>query len=182
MKISIKNARLAFPELFVAKAVNGEGDPAYSATFLIPADDPQVQEILDAMTKVAEAKWRDKAATMLSQMRKQDRLCLRDGADKAHYAGFAGHMYISARSKVRPMVVDRDRSLLTRDDGRPYGGCFVNGKVELWAQDNQYGKRINATLSGVQFVRDGEAFTGGGAPIRQDDFEDLSTDHADDLI
>lgn len=33
--------------------------------------------------------------------------------------------------------------------------------VEFWAQDNNYGKRVNATLLGVQFVRDGAAFAGG---------------------
>jgi hypothetical protein len=47
--------------------------------------------------------------------------------------------------------------------------------VEIWAQDNNYGKRINASLKGVQFVRDGDAFAGGGA-ASPDEFEDLSAD------
>ena len=41
--------------------------------------------------------------------------------------------------------------------------------VELWAQDNQYGKGVNATLRGVQFYRDGQAFT-GGRPLGEDEF------------
>jgi hypothetical protein len=45
--------------------------------------------------------------------------------------------------------------------------------VELWAQDNSWGKRINATLKGVQFYQDGEAFA-GGVSASADDFEDLS--------
>jgi hypothetical protein len=42
--------------------------------------------------------------------------------------------------------------------------------VEVWAQDNQHGKRINASLLGVQFVRDGEKLA-GGSTATADDFE-----------
>jgi hypothetical protein len=73
-------------------------------------------------------------------------------------------------------VVDRDRTPLTASDGKPYAGCFVNAVVELWAQDNQYGKRINASLGGVQFAADGDAFGGGGVRTEADDFDDLSVD------
>ena len=59
-------------------------------------------------------------------------------------------------------------------DGRPYAGCIVNGQVDVWAQDNpEFGRRINAELTGVQFVRDGEAFS-GGAPAKPDDFDDVA--------
>jgi len=78
-------------------------------------------------------------------------------------------------------VVDRDRTPLVAADGKPYAGCYVTAIVELWPQDNQYGRRINATLSGVQFERDGDAF-GGSAPASADDFDDLSSGAADDLI
>ncbi|MDC5277565.1 DUF2815 family protein, partial [Acinetobacter baumannii] len=62
---------------------------------------------------------------------------------------------------------------LVQADGRPYAGCYVNAAIELWCQDNNYGKRINASLRGVQFLKDGEAFAGGGV-ASEDDFEDLS--------
>ncbi|MDQ9777799.1 DUF2815 family protein, partial [Acinetobacter baumannii] len=53
---------------------------------------------------------------------------------------------------------------------------------ELWCQDNNYGKRINASLRGVQFLKDGEAFAGGGI-ASEDDFEDLSAaDEAEDPL
>ncbi|MBD0092018.1 ssDNA-binding protein, partial [Acinetobacter baumannii] len=35
MKIRLNNVRLAFPALFEAKTVNGEGDPAFSASFIL---------------------------------------------------------------------------------------------------------------------------------------------------
>lgn len=179
-KIRLQNVRLAFPEIFQPKAVNGEGEPAYSATFILAQDHPQLGAIEKAIKEVAEEKWKDKAAAQLARMRKTDKVCLRDGDDKP-YAGFQGNLYISARNKSRPTVVDRDLQPLTREDGKPYAGCYVDAVVELWAQDNQYGQRINASLRGVQFRAHGEAFSGGGA-ASANDFEDLSDLDGGDLV
>jgi len=49
------------------------------------------------------------------------------------------------------------------ENGKPYAGCYVNMSIRLWAQDNQFGKRVNAQLRAVQFVKDGEAF--GDKPV-----------------
>ena len=184
MKIQLKNVRLAFPTLFEAKAVNGEGKPAFSASFLIKPDDGQVDAINKAIDSVAKEKWGAKAEAVLKQMRAQDKTALHDGDIKSDYDGYAGHYYISARSSVRPLVIDADKSPLIEADGKPYGGCYVNASVEFWAQDNQYGKRINAKLRGVQFVRDGDAFGGGGGGASADEFDDVSSDFddADDLV
>lgn len=176
MKIRLTNVRLAFPALFQPQTVNGEGDPAYSASFILPIDHPQIREIKGAIKEVARAKWGAKADQHLTLMEKTDKTALHDGDLKSNYNGFEGHLYISARSKTRPTVVDRDRTPLTAGDGKPYAGCYVNAVVELWAQDNQYGKRINASLGGVQFARDGESFGGGGNPTDAEDFDDLSVD------
>jgi hypothetical protein len=54
--------------------------------------------------------------------------------------------------------------------GKPYSGCYVNAVIELWAQDNKFGKRINASLMGVQFLRDGQRLSGGGV-ASADDFQ-----------
>jgi hypothetical protein len=71
-------------------------------------------------------------------------------------------------------VIDRDKSPLTAEDGKPYSGCYVNCSLELWAQDNSYGKRINAQLGGVQFFKDGDAFSGGGSAADADDFDEIT--------
>lgn len=180
MKLKLKNVRLAFPVLFEAKTVNGEGKPAFSASFLIDPADPQVKAINAGIEQVAKDKWGAKADAILKQMRAQDKVALHDGDLKANYDGFPGNLYVSARSAVRPGVYDADKSPLVESDGKPYAGCYVNAVVELWAQDNNYGKRINASLSGVQFFRDGDAFAGGGA-ADADEFDDL-TEGADALV
>ena len=54
--------------------------------------------------------------------------------------------------------------------------------IDIWAQDNNFGKRVNASLGGVQFLRDGDAFAGGGVAA-PDDFDDISEGaDADTLI
>jgi hypothetical protein len=52
----------------------------------------------------------------------------------------------------------------------PFAGSYVVGLITLWAQDNQFGKRINANLLGVQYVREGTPF-GPGAVDVETDFE-----------
>jgi hypothetical protein len=174
MKVRINNVRVAFPVLFNPKSVNGEGDPAFSASFILdPVANKADLKVLDeAIVKAAEEKWGPKAATILAGLRKSGKVCLRDGDEKPEYDGYPGNMFVSARSKSRPLVIDRDKTPLVEADGRPYGGAFVNAVLDLWAQDNDYGKRVNATLSGVQFVRDGDAF-GGGRPASADEFDEV---------
>ncbi len=180
MKLTIKNTRLAFPALFEAKTVNGEGDPAFSASFILPPDHPQIAEIKAAMENLGKDKWGTKWPQVKKEIEAKDRSALHDGDTKADYEGYAGNLFISARNKTRPIVIDRDKTPLVQADGKPYAGCYVNASIELWCQDNNYGKRINASLRGVQFVKDGEAFAGGGV-ANADEFEDLSADEfADD--
>lgn len=187
MKVSIKNARIAFPALFEAKTVNGEGEPRYSAAFIVDPASVNAKELAKALTAVAKEKWGAKADGILAELKKKGRVCYVEGpktnGNGEVYDGFEDMHSFNASNKARPLILDRDKTPLSAADGKPYGGAFVNASVELWAQDNNFGKRINATLKGVQFVRDGDAF-GGGAPASPDDFDDLGVgeeETADDL-
>lgn len=182
MKLKLNNVRLAFPVLFEPKTVNGDGKPAFSASLLIDPADPQVKTLHAAIDQIAKEKWGAKADAILKQMRAQDKVALHDGDLKSNYDGFPGNLYVSARSATRPLVIDKDKAPLTEQDGKPYAGCFVNASIELWAQDNNYGKRVNASLRGVQFLRDGDAFAGGGA-ASEDEFDDIAEGaEAGDLV
>ena len=182
MKIKLQNVRIAFPQLFEAKTVNGEGEPAFSAAFLMAPDHPAVAELEAAFDIVGKEKWGAKWPQVKKELTAKDRLALHDGDTKADYIGFEGNMFVSSRNKTRPLVIDRDKSPLTAADGRPYAGCYVHASIELWCQDNNYGKRINASLRGVQFYKDGDAFAGGGA-ASEDEFDDIEDGAlADDLV
>lgn len=174
-RLLLKDVRLAFPHLFEPTTVAGEGKPRYSATLIIPADHPQLAEIRAKQEAVAKDKWRDKAAAMVKGLDKQDKLALHDGDTKVKYDGFPGNFFISAAAQenAAPTVIDRDRSPLSAKSGRPYPGCYVNASIEFWAQDNNYGQRINAQLRGIQFLRDGDSFS-AGRPADADEFEEVT--------
>jgi hypothetical protein len=182
-RIMLRGVRLAFPNLFEPGTVNGEGEPRYSAAFIIPADHPQLKEIEAKMAAVAADKWKDKGPSQLAGLKKQNKVALHDGDEKPNYDGFPGNFFISASAKVdsRPTVLNTDKTPLTERDGRIYAGCWVNASLDFWAQDNGYGKRINAQLRGVQFLRDGDAFS-AGRPADSDEFEAVTEGaDADDL-
>lgn len=172
-KVNLADARIAFPQLFEAVAPSsGEGKAKFSGAFLIPKDHPAVKKINAAIKEVSDAKWGAKAAATLKTLQAADKVCLHDGDNKSDYAGYEGNYFINASNTVRPTVLNRDKSPLQEKDGVIYSGCYVNAIIEVWAQDNKFGKRVNATLSGVQFLKDGDAFNGGRA-ASENEFEDL---------
>lgn len=180
MRLVLKKVRLAFPVIYKPEAFQGEGDPAFSAAFLLPKNHPSVPEIEKIMVQVASEKWGAQAAAVLKQLKAQDRAALHDGDLKA-FDGYAGNLYVNSRSSAekKPLVIKRDKSAATPGSpGSPYSGCFVDTQLDFYAQDNQFGKRINATLLIVQFREDGPAFS-GGATADVDEMDDLST--SDDL-
>lgn len=177
MQVTLTNVRLAFPQLFEARAFSDGQGEAYSASFIFAEDHPAAKVMRDAIEAVGSDKWASKWPALKKELNAKDKTALHSGDSKASYSGFAGNLYVSARSKVRPAVVDRDRSPLTQSDGKPYAGCYVNAILDVYPQDNAYGKRVNASLKGVQFFADGDAFSGGAA-AKADDFPDLSVDEA----
>ena len=162
-KIKLNNVRLSFPSLFRKAVFNGE-ETKFEATFLLDKDTQadKIAEIDNAVQAMI-------AENLKGAKLKADKICLKDG-DDIEYDGYANHMSIKASNNKRPKVLDRDKSQLTEDDNRIYAGCYVNAVIELWAQNNQWGKRINANLLGVQFFKDGEPFS-DGATASDDDFD-----------
>jgi len=169
MKIRLNNVRLSYPSLF-KRATFGGDETKYEATFLFPKSDTAKKKEIDAAIKALIAdKFKGKKVGA-------DKLCLKDG-DDFDGAGYEGHWSLKASNDGRPTVIDRDKTPLTADDNVVYAGCHVNAIIALWAQDNSYGRRINASLMGVQFVADGERF-GGGAVASADEFEEVAYDES----
>ncbi len=174
-RLMLRDARLAFPNLFEPTTVAGEGKPRYSATLLIPADHPQLADIKKRIDAIAKEKWREKAPALLAGLYKTGKVALHDGDEKAQYDGFPGNMFIAAAAQesAPPTVVDQARNPLTAKSGKPYAGCYVNASLEFWVQDNQWGKRVNCTLRGIQFLRDGDSFS-AGRPADADEFDEVT--------
>ncbi|SAL47141.1 hypothetical protein AWB74_02108 [Caballeronia arvi] len=192
MIVQLQSARLSFPDLFEAKQFEGAGPFSYRAAFLIEENAPVMVKSADGSWKkttmakviasIAEEKWKTKAPAILKTLEgNPQKCCWYDGSVK-DYDGYEGNFVLSAsrnEDKGRPIVIDRDKSPLVAADGKPYAGCYVNGTVELWAQDNKFGKGIRATLRGVQFVKDGDAFS-AGSPVSEDDFDTIDAPETED--
>lgn len=165
--IKLKNVRLSFPHLWTAHAMEEGQEPKFSATFIM--DNDEHSELI----KQIERQIKRAALDFWKKDMKGVKICLRDGNDKPELEGYGdGKMFISASSKQRRSVVDRELSPVTEENGIVYAGCYVNASVRLWVQDNKWGKRVNAELRAVQFYRDGESF-GAGKVDPEEEFERL---------
>lgn len=178
MEVMLSNVRLSFPDLFEARSFEqGKGPLKYRASFLMEPNSANHKNILKAAQEVAKEEWKDKAPAILKAASEDSKLKLLVDGNSKEYDGYAGMIVVSATrdsTKGRPLVIDKDKSPLTQTDGRPYGGCYVNAKIDLWAQNNKWGKCIRASLLAVQFAKDGDAFGAGTATADPDEFEDLS--------
>lgn len=162
-KIMLKNVRLSFASIFKRSEFNGE-QGKFEATFLL-CKKTQADQI-EKIEKAIEAAIKEAKIKVPS-----DKRCLKDG-DDFEYDGYAGHMAFKASSNKRPTIIDRDKTPLAEEDGKPYSGCYVNAVVDIWIQSNSYGKRANGNLFGVQFFKDGDAFGAGDIDVT-DDFEEI---------
>lgn len=186
--VKLMNVRLAFPKLFKAEAIGKDADNRYySCACPIVPDSENHKALNAAILEAAKTKWPDKWEAILKVIRSKDDISFHEkelvSSEGEVYDGFQGMHNLNAgrnEEKGPPLVVNRDGTPLSAASGKPYAGCWVNLSVEIWAQDNSNGKRINATLRGVQFSRDGDAF-GGGAPLSEDEFDALPED-ADELF
>lgn len=184
--VQLLNNRLSFPDLWEPVQFEGQGPFSYRASFLQPEDQPVMLQQADkswkktTMKKVIEevttAAWKGKAVAIYDSIKgNSQKCCWRDGTPTG-YDGYDG-MYVLASSrgqeKGRPLVIDRDKSPLQASDGKPYAGCYVNATVEIWVQDNKWGKALRATLRGVQFVKDGDSFA-AGTPLNDDEFTEIA--------
>lgn len=185
--IILQNVRLNFPDLYKARQFKGEGKARFSASFLIEQgseNDKKVQKTIKAaiLEKLGDQK---KAGAFFAKYWGQGGKCSYMSGDASEYDGYEGMMVLAAHrneDKGAPKVVDRQKQPLTAESGKPYGGCYVNAKVDIWIQVDGY-PGIRCGLLVVQFVKDGEPFS-GSVPNADDmpDLPDLADDIDDDLI
>lgn len=192
-EVMLRNVRLSYGHIFRpqpdkmgddGKIIKG----AYQASFLMDPTTKDGKANLAKLKKAKEqsmkAKWGDKQPKL-----RPDKICTRNGDD---YDGdeYQGMYFVASRNGKQPVVVDNRKDKagkwieLTESDGRPYSGCYVNALVRVWSQDNEHGKRVNASLELVQYLKKGDAF--GAAPadpnaaFNEDDVSDADTDEISD--
>lgn len=176
--IMLRNVRLSFPDLFIPKPGLDGGEPKYAAHFLFEKNSEPYMLTEKAIKEAAKEKFLEKAPQVLEALKNEPKkLCLRNGDIMLNQDSYAGLYFVSARSKNRPKVVDRSRRDVSAADGIVYAGCYVNAQIDIYAMKHEVGgHQVNASLLGVQFLRDGEAFA-GGKTAKNEDFDPLETEN-----
>lgn len=173
--VVLKNVRLSFADIWQPKAFNPGSPLKYSCNFLLD------KETQGDQIKALEKKMQEMALDFFNgKPPKGIKRCLGDGEEKS-YEGYEGQMFVSASTVRKPEIIDRDKMELVELDDKPYSGCYVNAVIGLWVQDNQYGKRVNANLDLIQFVKEGDRFGGGGGS-KADLLDDIGDEAAADVV
>jgi hypothetical protein len=194
--LKLNNVRLSFPNLdepdYFKPGVKSRPNEQrrWSAAFhILKSDKVQIDAVTAALQQVAKDKWEKKWETAYNNAIGDPKgCCWQDGKRKDQDDVFILSTHRSEKDG-RPIVFDTDMSPIYTPDnqlypgkaGRLYSGCYVNAKVEFWAQENDSGKGLRATLQIIQRFKDGDAF-GGSSPVKADDFSEIADGaDADDL-
>lgn len=183
--VILKNVRISFPDLFKPGKPMNEGDAAkYGCQSIIDPGSEAETAAKAAMMASAQEVFGANWQAIVKAMEKTKK-CLRNGNDNLDKEGnirdgYADKMYLVARNKSKPALVggknaDGSFKHLIEADGKPYGGCYANVKVDIKAMKakDKIPNQIYASLLAVQFLRDGDAF--GAAPGTPEGFDDVET-------
>ena len=173
--VKLKNVRAAFLALWTPKK-DMSGDPGkklkFECTFILD-EKLNATDIANMRAAIEEVK-----KDPILKGKKLAKTCLRRGDDtegRAATDGFGpGVWTVAARNTRRNYVVDRDgKTPIAEEDGKVYGGCYVNAVVEIYPFVHKTGGAMAcASLGNVQFVKDGEPF-GAKARNPEEDFAPL---------
>ena len=202
--VATPEGRLSWPSLSEPNTKGKFPDGKYGASILIPKS-VSIDVLKDACFQAAKLTW----PGLLNSVAGIGKLKLpfKDGDAKAEQEGYAEHVYLTCKSKSKPVIVDAAR----RDYlGALKGGDYVRfsvtagafrlnldaeaaaafrsaGKTVMEGVDKDqkrylYRPAVTFYLNSVQFLREGAALGGGGSGVKA--FEDAPVaDHGgDDLF
>lgn len=190
--VQLKHVRIAFiDDLFEPGQYEGKGDFRHTATFIAEPGSANDKAIQAAINSEAATAWGKNAASMLEDLRgdKKAFSYQKNKKDKTGevYEGFEDRWALSAVRKAKdgaPLFLHNIKDpetgkaqRLTGKEGIIYAGCYVNAKVEMWAQVGTH-RGMRCGLLGVQFDGAGDSFGGASRPT-DDGFDAIEAE--DDL-
>lgn len=148
----IKNVRVSYPHLFKKAVFEGkEQARGFGISALLdPVEHADAIEVLQTeIDKLVKSELKIKKLP-------NDKKCLRDG-DEFGKEDYEGLFVLKASESTPPLVMGKGSIDPVDEENSPiYAGCYANIKINLWAMNNKWGKRVNANLQAVQFAGDGE--------------------------
>jgi hypothetical protein len=165
--------RVSFPAVFEAKSFEGSAPKFSVAAIWTPGlFTPKEKELWQGMIDLADEVSLERFKKKMSDLPGNFKRAIRDGAEKADLGGYGdGTMFANLSSKMRPGLIDRDRTPIT-DADEFYPGCYARATITCYSYDNK-GKGVAFGLQNLQKVKDGD---------RLDSRTDASDDFAEDDI
>ncbi len=150
--------RISFPWLFEAQPpmAGSVGSPMYSVVMLF-SKETDLSALKKAASAAAASMWPDPA-----KRPKTFRSPFRNG-DEKQLDGYAGMIYVTAKSKTRPGVVDQSVKPIM-DQSVIYAGAYAIAQVTCYAYDRAGNSGVGFGLSNIQKVADGDPFTARSKP------------------
>lgn len=167
--LKLQNVRLAFARLFEPKLNQSKTAEEYSACLIMDPDEPSTQALIDAVEQIATDKWGTKAPAMLERGKLRHPIHEGD-TDMEDDPAFEGKLYVNAKSRRQPQIVDRKVQPII-DQDEIFSGCYCNVSISVYAYDVPENKGVGIGLNNIQLVRKGERLS--GAPNAEEEFEVL---------
>jgi hypothetical protein len=89
------------------------------------------------------------------------------------YGGYEDMWFISCKNKNQPLVIDDQQVEIASNDKRAVAGMYANATINLFCQENKFGRAIRASVRAVQVLGYGEPF---GSSASAKEFDDFDTD------
>lgn len=172
VKFTTPLARLSFPKFFKPEQFQGKGEAYFGCALLFPKS-ADLTEMKKSIVKAAVEAYGEK-----SKWPKGLSLPWRDGDNQADYEGYTDHFYVNAKSKRKPVLVNKDKEPIT-EESEIYGGLY--GRAVLVAKATESGGKyyVSLYLQGFQKWKDGPQF-GGGVNVENDFADDIEDDGMSD--
>lgn len=152
--------RFSYCNIWEPRSING-GNPKYSMSAIIPKDDLQTVNAVNAAIETAyregESKLKGKGALPPLAALKTP---LRDGdLERPDDPAYAGCWFLNANSDKAPGIVDVNAQPIL-DRSEVYSGCYGRVSVTFFAFNSNGNRGIACGLNNIQKLKDGESLGG----------------------
>jgi hypothetical protein len=152
-KAVTKMVRFNYVNIFELRAASPGEEAKYNIQLLIPKSDVEtiskINAAVEAAKKQGASLWKETNPAAL-------KLPLRDGdLEKSQQKEYAGHFFITAASKYKPGVVDKDRMEIL-EEAEVYSGCYGRVSLSFYPYDKEGSKGVGCGLLNVQKLAEGE--------------------------
>lgn len=170
--------RFSYAHVFEPQSIEEGGEKKFSVSLIIPKKD---KETLSVIEKVVDA-LKDEYRTKNGKLPLKFKTPLRDGdEEKEDDENYRGCMFLSASSKSKPGVVDKNCKQII-DPDEFYSGCYGHASINFYLFDKAGNKGIACGLNNLMKTKDGDPLSGRASA--EDDFATLrgAAEEDDDLM